>query len=365
MKIMCKKEDLVNGINTVQNAVSTKSTLPILSNILLDASNDILTLTGTDLDMGIMCKVPVKVSEPGALTIPAKKFADIIKELPDAEITIITKKNNTFTISCKTAVFKIMGLPKEDFPKFPDFKNKKTAKLEQAVLKNMISMTSFAVSKDETRYILNGVFFVIKDGVVKLVATDGRRLAMMEMEVAIPKAMDEHVIVPTKTMQELNKNLSDGGEVEVIFSENQILFNLGETVIISRLIEGEYPDYDQVIPKEGKNKVSVNREDLLLATKRVGLLTNLGSQAIQFDIHKNGVVISKNSPDIGEAKEELGASYSGSDLSIGFNPAYIIDVLKNIKDEGVVLELGTSAEKPGVIRTKDKYIYVVLPMQLT
>lgn len=364
MKLESSKEVLVNGITTTQNIISIRSTLPILSNILLETVKDRLIIIGTDLDIGIITNIPVNVSAEGSITVPAKKFLDIIKELPEAPITISVRKNNMVHIVCENVQFKIMGMPKDDFPKLPEFKDKDSAKLNQSLFKTMLNMTSFAMSRDETRYILNGVYMIIKKNSIKMVATDGRRLALIEREIELPKTIDKKIIIPIKAVQELLRNLKEDGDLSISFGDNQVMFDLGNSIIISRLIEGEFPSYEQVIPKEVEYKVTVDREKFLLATKRASLLTSQDSQGIRIDIEKGKMIISKQSPDIGEAREELDIEYKGSPFSIGFNPHYIIDVLKNLNEQSVGFEL-ENPEKPGVIRTKDKYIYVVLPMQLT
>jgi DNA polymerase-3 subunit beta len=364
MKLESSKDVLVNGITTTQNAISIRSTLPILSNILLETIKDKLIIIGTDLDIGIVTNVPVNVSMEGSITVPAKKFLDIIKELPEAPVIISVRKNNMVHIVCENAQFKIMGMPKDDFPKLPEFKDKDSVKLNQSLFKTMLNMTSFAISRDETRYILNGVYMIIKKNSIKMVATDGRRLALIEREIELPKAIDKKIIIPMKAVQELLRNLKEDGDLSISFGDNQVMFDLGNSIIISRLIEGEFPNYEQVIPKEIEYKIIVDREKFLLATKRASLLTSQDSQGIRIDIEKDKMVISKQSPDIGEAREELDVEYKGSPFSIGFNPHYIMDVLKNLNEQSVGFEL-ENPEKPGVIRTKDKYVYVVLPMQLT
>jgi len=364
MKLEGNKDVLLKGLSIVQNAVSVRSTLPILSNILLEAKKDTLVITGTDLDIGITTTVSAKITTSGSITVPAKKFLDIIKELPDSMVTIGVRKNNMVHITCENSQFKIMGIPKDDFPKLPEFKNKDSVALSQPLFKTMLNMTSFAISRDETRYILNGAYIVIKKNFIRIVATDGRRLALIEREIELPQNIDKKAILPVKTVQELQRNLKDEGDVSILFAGNQIMFSLGESIIISRLIEGEFPDYEQVIPKESKEKVVIDREKFLLATKRASLLASQDSQAIKIDFEKGKMIISKHSPDIGEAREEVDVDYNGSPISMGFNPAYLVDVLKNLNEQSIDFEL-QNAEKPGVIRTKDKYTYVVLPMQLT
>ena len=365
MKFKTDKTQLLKLIQKVQNAISSKTTLPILSNLLLETDKDSLKITATDLDIGISSTTLVKTEIEGAITIPAKKFFDIVKELPDdTEINISTKKNNVVTIECGKIVFKIIGLSKNEFPQPPDFKNKDNIKLPQKFLKNMISMTHFAVSRDETRYVLNGVLFIVKKKLIKIVATDGRRLAVVEKEMPTETILEKKVIIPTKTIQELNRLLQEDQDLEISFDENQVLFDLKDTIIISRLVEGDFPNYEQVIPKESKEKITVDKKALLAATKRASILTNQDSIAIKVDVAKDRMSISKNTPYMGEVKEELGTSYKGKNISIGFNPNYIIEVLKNIETKEVDLEI-TDSDRPGVIRLGNEYVYVVLPMQIT
>ena len=365
MKFDTTKDVLLKGLQVVQSAINTKSTLPILSNILIEAKDDNIVLTTTNLDIGITSTIPVKPSAMGAITVPAKKFSDIIKELPDNEnITISVKKNNLVNIECEKNTFRIMGLPKEEFPQLPEFKDKDLITLGQAKFKKMLKVTGFAVSHDETRYVLNGILFVIKPTHIRLVATDGRRLAMIEEKVELPKALERKFIVPTKAIDELDRLLGDAGEIKIFLGDNQIFFDNGQTRLVSRLIEGEFPNYEQVIPKEAKDKVIMNRDKFLSAIKRVALFTNPESMAVKIEVSKDKIVMSKNTPYLGEARVEMSGEYKGKDLSVGFNPQYLIDLLKNVNEETVGLEL-VDAEKPGVIRIGDGYVYVVLPMQLT
>jgi DNA polymerase-3 subunit beta len=257
-----------------------------------------------------------------------------------------------------------MGLPKDEFPQLPEFKDKDSITIQQKKLKAMLSMTNFAMSHDETRYVLNGVLFIIKPSYIRLVATDGRRLAMAEYKIQLPKAQERKVIIPTKTVNELNKVLQDDGDAKIFFGDNQIAFDVGTTRVISRLIEGEFPNYEQVIPKEAKDKLRIAKGSLISALKRVALFTNQESMAVKIDISRDKIVLSKSTPYIGEVREELPVEYKGKEMSIGFNPEYLIDVLKAIDQETVGLEV-VDAEKPGVVRMGDEYIYVVLPMQIT
>ncbi len=362
MKFKVEKSALINAIQTVQNIITTKSALPILSNILIEAQTDALKLIATDLDIGITCVIPVDVQEVGAITIPAKRFSDIIKEFPLEMISVSTKKNNQVTIDSEMCQFKIMGLAKEEFPKLPEFKDQKVIKINQGVFKQMLSLTAFAVSLDETRYVLNGILFKINKGLLILVSTDGKRLAVAERKLEVEADLELSMIVPLKTIQELNRNLKDEGELSLVVSSNQALFDLGNVGIVSRLIEGEFPDYKQVVPAPSENKMKVVCSQLLLAVKRAALLATPDYQAVKLEVFKNKLVISKSTPDVGEFHEELAVEYQGKELVIGFNPIYLIDILKNLSEDTINLEI-VDGEKPGVIRMSG-YVYIVLPMRL-
>jgi len=362
MKFKVEKNSLIGAIQTVGNVITSKSALPILSNILIEGQGGSLRLTATDLDIGITCVIPVDIQEPGAITIPAKRFSDIVKEFPVDLISVSTKKNNQVTIESDMCQFKIMGLAKEEFPKLPEFKDKKAVKIDQGVLKQALSLTSFAVSFDETRYVLNGILFKISKGVLILVSTDGKRLAIAERKLSVELDIEISMIVPIKTIQELNRNLKDQGELSLVISSNQVLFDLGGVGIVSRLIEGEFPDYKQVVPAPSDNKMKVARAQFLLAIKRAALLSTQDYQAVKLEVFKNKLVISKSTPDVGEFHEELPVEYQGKELVIGFNPVYLMDVVKILNEDTVSLEL-VDAEKPGVVRISG-YVYIVLPMRL-
>ena len=362
MKIKVLKSDLVKNIQKVQNVISSKNSLPILLNVLIEADQGNVRLTSTDLDIGISSIFSSEIEEEGAITVPAKRFSDIIKELPDEDILINTMKNNSMSIKCGKCFFKILGLPKEDFPKLPKFKTEPDVIMEQGVLKNMLSMTYFSMSHDETRYVLNGALFLFKTNQLTIVTTDGKRLSLLKKE--LPNTVtDRSIIVPSKTIYELNRVLESEGDVRITLSENQIRFEAQNITIISRLIEGEFPNYSQVIPKEAKEKVVLNREQFLLGVKRAALLTTQDSRAIKIDVLRNKMVISKSHPNIGEAKEEIDTTYNGNEISVGFNPGYLMDVLKVVPKDELEVEIAGS-DKPVVIRIEGWCLYLLLPMQL-
>lgn len=362
MKIKIQKDLLLNSIQKVNNIVSSKVTLPILSNILTEVHQNKLKLNATDLDIGISCEVPVETIEEGAITIPAKRFSDIVRELPQGEVMIHVKKNNQIDIEGKNCRFKLSGLPKEEFPKFPDFKDKEVIQIDQADIKEMLRLTSFAVSHEESRYVLNGVLLEIKDSILRIIATDGRRLAKTEKKLNQTIKNEVQVILPIKAVNEIMRNLGDQGTVSFIVGINQVLFDIDRTLIATRIIEGEFPNYNQVIPNESKNKISVKTSDLLSAIRRANLLATPDFQAIKFEVFSNKLVVSKVTPDVGESREEVPITYNGEEIIVGFNPVYLIDFLKNVSKEIIDLEI-IGVDKPAVIRM-DHYLYLVLPMRI-
>lgn len=363
MKIKIFKEDLLQGILKVQNVVSLKSSLPILANILLETrKNSSIRLYATDLDIGISCEIPVQIMEEGAITIPAKKFSDIIKELPVGDIVISTKKNNHIEIEGDKFLFKLIGLPKEEFPKFPEFKNAEAISIDQSTLKEMLRMTSFAVSHEEARYVLNGVLLEIDGDIIRIVATDGRRLAKIERKTETAIKKEIKIIIPLKAVQEITRNLKDDGAMSFLTGTNQLLFDINNVLIATRIIEGEFPNYHQVIPKEQSAKIRVATQELLAAIRRANLLATPDFQAVKFEVFKDKLVVSKVTPDVGESREEVNIEYGGSEVIVGFNPAFFIEVLKNITEDKIHLEF-LGADKPGVIRLDD-YLYLALPMRI-
>jgi DNA polymerase III subunit beta len=363
MRISIQKQTLMDSLNIIAGAVAQKNTLPILSNILLEAKTTTLSVTATDLDIGITHTQEANILEQGSTTTPAKRLLDIIKEYPNEELHISTKKNNTMLITAKNTTVKILTTPPEEFPNIPKTQHTQIILIEQKTLKQMLAQTAFAMSKEETRYVLNGVCVEVQPKTIQIIATDGRRLAIIKKPHKTNVKTASIIIIPAKTVQELLKTLNDDGMVEIKFTPNQIIFQIHNTTIISRLIEGEFPNYQQAIPNQSEHKLSITKSLLIPAIKRASLLTTPESQAIKLHLTKNKLTISKTTPDVGEVTEDMEAGYSGPEMQIGFNPAYLLDVLKNINEDNIVIEFA-GPEKPGVLRVQDDYIYIVLPMQI-
>ncbi len=364
MKFSVSKEKLLEGLQTVQNVVSTRTTLPILSNVLLQARDGQLRLTTSDLDVGMSCTAEAQVEDEGATTLPARRLSTIVRELPASDILFDIDGKNTAAIRCGQSFFKILGLPEEEFPPLPKFEDAKVFTIKQKELRDALKRTSYAISTDETRYVLNGILFSFKAGKLTMVATDGRRLALVDLEVEFPQSQEVEIIVPTKCVTELARLISGDGDVKMSVSENQIAFEAENTLLVSKLIEGNYPNYRQVIPGEAKERVTLERELFLSAVHRVSLLSSEKSNSVKLVFSKNNIEIVANTPDIGEARESIPVGYKGRDMSIAFNPEFLMAPLRNLPNDEVFLDL-IDEMSPGVVKTANPFLYVLMPMRIS
>ena len=363
MKFTLSRDKLLEGLQQVQNVVSTRTTLPILSNLLIKAQKTGLTMTATDLDVGVQGFIEAEVEQVGGSTLPARRFFSIIRELPANDVRIEIDSKNIASIRSGQYVSKIVGLPEDEFPPLPKFDESRLFTLKQADLKDGLKRTAYAISTDETRYVLNGVLFAFKDNKLTLVATDGRRLALMDIDAEITAEQEVSLIVPAKAVNELQRLLKDEGEVTIKIGQNQIAFELNSALLISKLIEGNYPNYRQVIPAETKERVTLERESFHNAVRRVALLTSEKSNSIKLVLTKNNLDIVANSPEIGEAKETIAVKYSGKEFTIAFNPELLMAPLRNLADDEIYLDL-IDEMSPGLIRTKGPFLYVLMPMRI-
>ena len=369
MNLTISKEQIINGLQAVQNVVSNRTTLPILSNVLLRAEGDKLELTATDLDVTIACSVEAKVKKPGASTVPVKKLFGIVRELGNSEIDLEVDDKNVCSIRSGASFYKINGLSADEFPPMPKFKEDKKVELPQEKIRGMMKKTSFAISTDESRYVLNGIYISLRDHKMTMVATDGRRLAMVDEEVDVSEKSQGEFIAPAKAVNELNRLLQDKGNVEVRYTDNQASFTLkdeknGSVLIVTKLIEGNYPNYRQVIPTEVKERISLGREEFLHALKRAEIMTSDKSNSVKLTFGKNNLAITANSPEVGEARESIAINYKGKEMAIAFNPKYMIDPLNALANDEVFIEL-IDELSPGVLKINGPFLYVVMPMRLS
>jgi len=369
MNLTISKEQIIHGLQAVQNVVSTRTTLPILSNVLLEAEGNRLKLTATDLDVTVTCAVEANVKKGGSTTVPVKKLFGIIRELNNGDIELEVDEKNNCSIRSGASFYKVNGLAAEEYPPMPKFKDEKKVSLKQETVKSMMRKTSFAISTDESRYVLNGIFMSLKDHKLTMVATDGRRLALVDEEVDVTEQSQGEFIVPAKAVNELNRLLQGTGELEIRYSENQAAFNLKDDkgfsiLIVSKLIEGNYPNYRQVIPGDAKERVSLVREEFLHALRRAEIMTSEKSNSVKLTFTKNNLAITANSPEVGEARESIAVNYKGKDMAIAFNPKYMIDPLGALAEDEVFFEL-IDELSPGVLKINAPFLYVVMPMRLS
>ncbi len=367
MKITINKDQIISGLQAVQNIVGSRTTLPVLSNVLLRAKGNQLELTSTDLDISIIAVVNATVIKPGATTVPAKRLFGIVRELPTPEIEIEVDERNMCSLQSGASFYKINGLPAEEFPPVTRFEDEKKTVFEQSLIKGMLRKTSFAMSTDESRYVLNGIFFSIREQKMIMVATDGRRLALAEADVEVLPDQQHDFIVPTKAINELSRLMQTTGNLEVRLGANQVAFTMvdekgGSVQMISKLVDGTYPNYRQVIPGETKERIALGREELLQALRRAEFMTSEKSNSVKITFGKNNLSIMANAPDVGEGRESLAINYQGKEMAIAFNPTYLMDPLKALDNDEVFLEL-IDELSPGVLKINGPFLYVLMPMR--
>lgn len=368
MKIEIEKKELLSLIGKTQNIVEKRNTMPILVNVLLDADQSTLKVFATDLEVSLTDQIPAKVLQSGKVAVSAKSLFEIVKELSDGPITLIKKENNWLEIKQGKYTSKIVGISADEYPIFPTYNSQSFIKIEATVLKEMIDKTIYSVSTDETRYHLNGVFFEINQATgFKMVATDGHRMSLIQKNSEeIKSATSQGVIIPRKGLHEIKKLLEGVNNfVEIAVEGSQFILKAQSTVLMIRLIEGKYPNYQQFIPQMLPQKVNINREAFLTSLKRVSLLANQKSKAVLLNLSNGKMEISSNNPELGDAKEEIDINYSGNEIKIGFNAKYITDILTSINQDTIDFELKDHLS-PGIMKPHNDsgYTCVVMPMRI-
>lgn len=364
MIFTCEKQEILEGISIVQKAITGKSTLPILEGIYIKTNGSSLTMIGSDMDVSIQTLVNANIIENGEIVIDAKIFGEIIRKLPNASIKIETMENQIIRITCEKSVFDVVYMNTSEFPELPELNEDLKISVNQKILKNMIKGTSFAIAQDETRPILQGILFEVKDNNLNLVALDGYRLAIKSEY--LDSDVNMEVVIPGKTLNEVSKILEDKDDiVDITFTNNHILFNLEKTKIISRLLEGKFINYVSLLPQEYKLLINVNRQELQNAIERASLMAKDGNtNLIKLDIQQDTLIITSNSQ-LGKVREEISINLQGEDIEIAFNSRYLLDVLKNVEDDEIIMKM-TSSISPCVMEEKnsENAKYLVLPVRL-
>jgi DNA polymerase III subunit beta len=369
MELVVRKNDLLRELQLFQGIVERKNTIPILANVLMEAKGDQVSFLATDLEVGLRSMCKAAVAKGGSLTLPAKKFYEIVKSLPETDIRIAEDKGGV-KVAAERFDSRMQTLPREDFPTLPEAGTAPTATLPRTLLREMVGKTQFAITGEDTRYFLNGALFVLRPESMSLVATDGHRLALVttKRDAAATQTDEVRAILPKKTLGELARLLTEGDEdIRYERGENHLFFDVGGRLLISRMIDGQFPAYERVIPKANDKHIEFERDRLTNAVKRVALLSNERSRAVKFQIEKDKVDVTSSSPDLGEAKETLPVEYSGAPLQICFNAQYVLDFLSVVSTDVVSLdlkdEMSQAVMKP-VGAEGYEYTYVIMPMRV-
>lgn len=375
MKLKLNRDHLSNGLQQVMNLVGSRQTMPILKNVLIEANEDEVSLTTTNLDLGIRCTIKAEVLEAGSITLPVRKLASIVRELPNIEVNIETGLNNVSKITSGGSKFRIMGIGKEEFPPLPSFDDQHAFNLEQSGLAKMLRNVSYAQSTDENRYVLNGVFFNFEAASLRLAATDGRRLAVSTEKIEAPEESEGNLILPAKTVNELERLLAFGDSLKILFNDRQVAFEVevgeqGDALglkkniyLVSKIVEGKYPDYQQVIPKQADQRIKLERELMLECVNRAALVISDKQFQVKLKMTENLLEISGESQEFGESHETMAIAYEGPEVQVAFNPRFLMEPLKALTNDEVFFEFKDELS-PGVFKTMDDFLCVVMPLRI-
>ncbi len=369
MNFKITRQNLHNGLAAVSASIPTKTTLPVLSNLLLKAEGDTVWISGTDLDVSVRIGVPAEIKTGGTLTAPGKKLQEIVRELPDEPVNITTR-GDQLELACGKSRFKLNGLPAEEFPRLPEVDFESGWSVARADLQSLIQHTSFAVSNEESRPILNGVLWELRDGTMRMVATNGHRLARMGVPAASSGVPSEDFIVPPAALQQVQRLFKEDGDIRVAQSGNHLGFRAGTTEVYTRLIEGTYPNYEQVIPKDNDRLAIVSKKVLESAVKRMAIVASDQTHRIRLRFEPNRLELSVLTPDLGEGQDELEVSFEGEPLEIGFNAHYLLEVLRYMPTDEVRMSLkaperaATFVPHVGESDEPIDYLCLVMPLRL-
>ncbi len=367
MKLTVAQDKLMAGLQSLIGVVPTKSSFPILSNVLLDFQDKRLTISATDLEIAASTQIEAKVESSGSMTVPARQFTEIVKQLPSLSVELQVSENR-MSIKCDRSRFQIVGLPKDDFPKMPELKKEKTLKISGSLLQNIIRKTLFAVANDASRPALCGVLFQMGGDSLKVVTTDGRRLALFEAMIT-PISHKSELLLSPKGLNIVNRMLGgEDREITVQFDDSYSKFTFDGTVVYARHIEGTYPDYEKVIPTSNRKVLTVNVDQFTAAVRRVAILSDTFTYQIKMSLKSDSVELSSQTVDIGEARETMAAVYQGDEMDIGYNASYLLDILKNIESEEMNIYLNTPLSagllKPVKQPEDYKLTYLLMPLRL-
>jgi DNA polymerase-3 subunit beta len=368
MRFTISREKLQEGLAAVTAAVPAKTTLPVLANLLIETTERGIRLSATDLDIAVSTEVSADVESPGAITIPAKKLSEIARELPPSPVKISASGEQRVTLECGRSKFKLLGLPRDEFPTFPTVRFNDSWRVKSGELQKLISHTAFAVSNEESRPILNGVLWELRDDKMRMVATNGHRLAKMELPVVASTAPPGDLIVPPKALDQIRRLFPAEEELEIARGDNHLGFRSPFTSVFTRLVEGPYPNYEQVIPKDNDRYCLADKAALISALKRMSVIASDQTHRIKMSFNTGMLKFSVTTPDLGEAQDELPVQYNGDQLDIGFNATYLLEILRYMPTEQVRLTF-KAPERAATIEPEGwddpaKYLCLVMPLRL-
>ena len=364
MDVVLDRDQFLKGLQMVHNIVEPRQTLPILANVLLEAEGETVRVTATDLEVGARVSVPAKVAKPGTITVSARKLSEIVRELPAAGLSLKVGDNAAVSLRCGGASYRMVGLGSEDFPAVVPAAPAAWLTVEAKTLREMLSQTTFAISHDESRFALNGVLFVFQPKELRLVATDGHRLAVATRSVG-EGLSGATGIVPRKAVVEIARVLGASEDVQIAITENQFVLQMPNFVMTARLIEGQFPNYEAVLPKAHPGKLAIPRGALMSALRRVSVMAEERNKPVKLLLRPGALVLSAASHDLGEAEESLSVQYSGEEVSIGFNSRYVLEALAPIEKDEILFEFKDSLS-PGVVKgvEEEGYSCVIMPMRI-
>jgi DNA polymerase III subunit beta len=364
MKCIVAKEELSKLIRKIQNIVPQNAPIPILSHVLIEARDDELTFIATDLTVGSRCSVKAKVVEKGGLSIPSKRFFQLVRELTDTNIEIVTADGEMVEIKSGSSRFRLHGMDKSEYPSLPDFKEAVQFSLSGEVFKEVLFRTSFAVSREDSRFVLTGVLMRVEAGNAIFVGTDGKRLAKVQTATSLSPEISGEYIIPLKAVEEIIKSIEDEEDVQIYLSDEKIAVESSSSLLVTKLLSGEYPDFEQVIASQSEVKMSLHREELITLLKQISLFTTNTSQSVRFSFQPGELVLTANCTDVGEGKVSMPVHYCGEKVEIAFNPFFFLDILKHSRDETVTLGI-SDPFNPGVITDSHDGLFVLMPMRLS
>lgn len=363
MKFVISRNELSGLIRKIQNIVPQNAPIPILSHFLIEAEGDELIFTATDLTVGSRCRTKAKIYEKGSLSLPSKRFFQLVKELTEPNIEVTAAESEMAEIKAGSSRFRLHGMDKSEYPALPDLKEATHFTIESEVLKDMLYRTAFAVSKEDNRYVLTGVLMRVRQGKAIFVGTDGKRLAKTETPISLDPEFSGEYILPLKAVDEIVKMLGEEKQASIYLTEDKVAIESGSTMMVTKLLAGDYPDFEQVIATHSEKRLSLHREELITLLRQISLFTHETTHSVRFTFAPGELILTANCAEVGEGKVSMPVNYTGNKIEIAFNAFFFLDILRHSKDETVTLGISDSYN-PGIITDSSNSLFIIMPMRL-